>query len=143
MARLDLLYHATELTATQHVTGLQTSGFLEVDSTKKGTDLRDTLVTPEHCEQVIFHPTKSASNWWYVIEEVAKVRVEAGSLHHLGSGGWASFEADFWSMIGCDPTPYEREYASKKGLNALMDILSSRGGMNPIDMLLGRDETFD
>ncbi|KAI5083032.1 hypothetical protein GOP47_0002775, partial [Adiantum capillus-veneris] len=34
-----------------------------------------------------------------------------------------------WSMTGRDPTPYEREYAGRKGLNALMDILSSRGGM--------------
>ncbi|KAI5080771.1 hypothetical protein GOP47_0003954 [Adiantum capillus-veneris] len=73
----------------------------------------------------------------------ARARVEAGSSHHLGSGGWASFEADFWSMTGRDPTPYEREYAGRKGLNALMDILSSRGGMNPTDMPLGRDETSD
>ncbi|KAI5066255.1 hypothetical protein GOP47_0018879 [Adiantum capillus-veneris] len=68
---------------------------------------------------------------------------EARSSHHLGSGGWTSFEADFWSMTGRDPTPYEHEYAGRKGLNALMDILSSRGGMNPTDTPLGRDETSD
>ncbi|KAI5062857.1 hypothetical protein GOP47_0021404 [Adiantum capillus-veneris] len=68
---------------------------------------------------------------WKQQKDAATARVEAGSSHHLGSGGWASFEADFWSMTGRGPTPYEREYAGRKGLNALMDILTSRGGMNP------------
>ncbi|KAI5068112.1 hypothetical protein GOP47_0016457 [Adiantum capillus-veneris] len=76
-------------------------------------------------------------------QDAARARVEARSSHHLGSGGWASSEADFWSMTGRDPTPYEREYAGRKGLNVLMDILSSRGGMNPTDTPLGRDETSD
>ncbi|KAI5066576.1 hypothetical protein GOP47_0019200 [Adiantum capillus-veneris] len=78
---------------------------------------------------------------WKQQKDAARARVKAGSSHHLGSGGWASFQADFWSMTGRDPTPYEREYAGKKGLNALMDILSSRGGMNLTDTPLGRDET--
>ncbi|KAI5076629.1 hypothetical protein GOP47_0008694 [Adiantum capillus-veneris] len=80
---------------------------------------------------------------WKQQKEVAKARVEAGSSHHLGNGRWTSFEANFWSMTGRDPKPYEREYASKKGLNALMDILSSHGGMNPTDTPLGRDEMSD
>ncbi|MCO5614243.1 hypothetical protein L7F22_068523 [Adiantum nelumboides] len=46
-----------------------------------------------------------------------------------------------WSMTGRDPTPYEREYVGRKGLNALMDIFTSCGGMNPTDTPLGRDET--
>ncbi|KAI5065731.1 hypothetical protein GOP47_0020426 [Adiantum capillus-veneris] len=66
---------------------------------------------------------------WKQQKEAARAQVEAGSSDHLGSDGWTSFEADFWSMTGRDPTLYEREYAGRKGLNALMDILSSRGGM--------------
>lgn len=30
------------------------SGFMEVDSSKKWSDLRDTFVLPEHCEQVCY-----------------------------------------------------------------------------------------
>ncbi|KAI5082174.1 hypothetical protein GOP47_0001917 [Adiantum capillus-veneris] len=48
-----------------------------------------------------------------------------------------------WLMTGRDPTPYECKYAGKKGLNALMDILSSHGRMNPTDTSLGHDETSD
>ncbi|MCO5552131.1 hypothetical protein L7F22_005641 [Adiantum nelumboides] len=44
------------------------SGFIEVDSTKPWSDLRDTFVLPEHCEQVIFYPKPSDERWWYVIE---------------------------------------------------------------------------
>ncbi|KAI5070906.1 hypothetical protein GOP47_0013157 [Adiantum capillus-veneris] len=44
---------------------------------------------------------------------------------------------------GRDSTPYEREYADMKGLNALMEILSSHDSMNPTDTPLGRDETYD
>ncbi|MCO5587597.1 hypothetical protein L7F22_041546 [Adiantum nelumboides] len=44
------------------------SGFIEVDSTKPWSDLRDTFVLPEHCEQVIFYPKPSDERWWYVIK---------------------------------------------------------------------------
>ncbi|MCO5583655.1 hypothetical protein L7F22_037568 [Adiantum nelumboides] len=44
------------------------SGFIEVDSTKPWSDLRDTFVLSEHCEQVIFYPKPSDERWWYVIE---------------------------------------------------------------------------
>ncbi|MCO5609713.1 hypothetical protein L7F22_063945 [Adiantum nelumboides] len=44
------------------------SGFIKVDSTKPWSDLRDTFVLPEHCEQVIFYPKPSDERWWYVIE---------------------------------------------------------------------------
>ncbi|MCO5566427.1 hypothetical protein L7F22_020104 [Adiantum nelumboides] len=44
------------------------SGFIEVDSTKPWSDLWDTFVLPEHCEQVIFYPKPSDERWWYVIE---------------------------------------------------------------------------
>lgn len=32
---------------------------------------------------------------WHQQREAARARVEAGSSHHLGSGGWATFEEDF------------------------------------------------
>ncbi|MCO5574600.1 hypothetical protein L7F22_028388 [Adiantum nelumboides] len=134
------------------------SGFIEVDSTKPWSDLRDTFVLPEHCKQVIFYPKPSDERWWYVIEVAPRVptpgdrfgreymllreylkhrrddarratqrpdwldreewrqireervmapdrweqqrrasraRIDAGSSHHLGSGGWGSFDEDF------------------------------------------------
>ncbi|MCO5595250.1 hypothetical protein L7F22_049290 [Adiantum nelumboides] len=48
-----------------------------------------------------------------------------------------------WSMTRRDPTPYEHEYADKKGLHVVMDILTSCGGMNSIDTPLEKDETSD
>ncbi|KAI5070095.1 hypothetical protein GOP47_0014438 [Adiantum capillus-veneris] len=94
----------------------------------------------EECKKK--HAHKNLDKWKQQ-KKAARARVEAGSSHHLRSGGWASFEANFWLMAGRDPTPYEREYAGRKGLNALMDILSSRDGMNSTDTPLGRDETSD
>ncbi|MCO5602467.1 hypothetical protein L7F22_056599 [Adiantum nelumboides] len=44
------------------------SRFIEVDSTKPWSDLRDTFVLPEHCKQVIFYPKPSDERWWYVIK---------------------------------------------------------------------------
>ncbi|MCO5560224.1 hypothetical protein L7F22_013835 [Adiantum nelumboides] len=44
------------------------SRFIEVNSTKPWSDLRDNFVLPEHCEQVIFYPKPSDERWWYVIE---------------------------------------------------------------------------
>ncbi|KAI5078321.1 hypothetical protein GOP47_0005992, partial [Adiantum capillus-veneris] len=73
---------------------------------------------------------------WCLANSRTHVLVEyqvANKIHRWGE----------WSMTGRDPTPYEREYAGRKGLNALMDILSSRSGMNPTDTPLGRDETSD
>ncbi|KAI5071922.1 hypothetical protein GOP47_0014173 [Adiantum capillus-veneris] len=36
---------------------------------------------------------------WKQQKDAARARVEAGSSHHLGSGEWASFEADFVSFF--------------------------------------------
>ncbi|MCO5604782.1 hypothetical protein L7F22_058953 [Adiantum nelumboides] len=58
------------------------SGFIEVDSTKPWSDLRDTFVLPEHCEQVIFYPKPFDERWWYVIE----VAPRGTMSDHNGSG---------------------------------------------------------
>ncbi|KAI5058577.1 hypothetical protein GOP47_0026747 [Adiantum capillus-veneris] len=67
----------------------------------------------------------------------------SSTSHRRKSGQLFRKSTNQWSMTGRDPTPYEREYVGRKGLNGLMDILSSHGGMNLIDTPLGRDETSD
>ncbi|MCO5562029.1 hypothetical protein L7F22_015655, partial [Adiantum nelumboides] len=81
------------------------------------------------CSQVFRHHI--LNTWSEVLSEL-KDRV-INMLHDkfLVSSRDESFNEDLmkWSMKKRDPTPYEHEYVSKKGLHALMDILTFRDGM--------------
>ncbi|MCO5555318.1 hypothetical protein L7F22_008864 [Adiantum nelumboides] len=65
---------------------------------------------------------------WEQQRRAARARIDAGSLHHLGSGGWGSFDEDFQGTTCRAASRLERSLGAQHGLAWVIELLDRRGG---------------
>ncbi|MCO5558027.1 hypothetical protein L7F22_011602 [Adiantum nelumboides] len=122
------------------------SGFIEVYSTKPWSDLRDTFVLLEHCEQVIFYPKPSDERWWYVIEVAPRGARIYENYNLITVADAEPIETEVAELPDIDMTmpeddvePIEIEVAEmpKDDIVDLNDIDFSLGGELTVDLEVG------
>ncbi|MCO5587452.1 hypothetical protein L7F22_041401 [Adiantum nelumboides] len=85
----------------------------------------------------------TAPDRWEQQRRAAWARINAGSSHHLGSGGWGSFDEDFQGTIGRAASWLERSLGAQHGLAWVIELLDRRGGESPYTEPLTRVELPD
>ncbi|MCO5604269.1 hypothetical protein L7F22_058434 [Adiantum nelumboides] len=80
---------------------------------------------------------------WEQQRRAARARIDAGSLHHLGSGGWGSFDEDFQGTTGRAASRLERSLGAQHRLAWVIELLDRRGGESPYMEPLTRAELPD
>ncbi|MCO5546920.1 hypothetical protein L7F22_000359 [Adiantum nelumboides] len=80
---------------------------------------------------------------WEQQRRAARARIDAGSSHHLGSGGWDSFDEDFQGTTGRAASRLERSLGAQHGLAWVIELLDRRGGESPYTEPLTRAELSD
>ncbi|MCO5580136.1 hypothetical protein L7F22_034003 [Adiantum nelumboides] len=85
----------------------------------------------------------TAPDRWEQQRRVARARIDAGSLQHLGSGGWGSFDEDFQVTTGRAASMLERSLGAQHGLAWVIELLDRRGGESPYTEPLTRTELPD
>ncbi|MCO5610018.1 hypothetical protein L7F22_064253 [Adiantum nelumboides] len=85
----------------------------------------------------------TAPDRWKQQRRAARARIDAGSLHHLGSGGWDSFDEDFQGTTGRAASRLERSLGAQHGLAWMIELLDRRGGEFPYTEPLTRAELPD
>ncbi|MCO5579664.1 hypothetical protein L7F22_033521 [Adiantum nelumboides] len=85
----------------------------------------------------------TAPDRWEQQKRTARARIDAGSSHHLGSGGWGSFDEDFQGTTGRAASRLERSLGAQHGLAWVIELLDRRGGESPYTEPLTRAELPD
>ncbi|MCO5592716.1 hypothetical protein L7F22_046719 [Adiantum nelumboides] len=68
----------------------------------------------------------TALDRWEQHRRAARARIDAGSSHHLGSGGWGSFDEDFQGTTGRAASRLERSLGAQHGLAWVIELLDRR-----------------
>ncbi|MCO5602468.1 hypothetical protein L7F22_056600 [Adiantum nelumboides] len=85
----------------------------------------------------------TAPDRWEQQRRAARARIDAGSSHHLGSGGWGSFDEDFQGTTSRAASRLERSLGAQHGLAWVIELLDRRGGESPYTEPLTRAELPD
>ncbi|MCO5548409.1 hypothetical protein L7F22_001865 [Adiantum nelumboides] len=85
----------------------------------------------------------TAPDRWEQQRRTARARIDAGSSHHLGSGGWDSFDEDFQGTTGRAASRLERSLGAQHGLAWMIELLDRRGEESPYTEPLTRAELSD
>ncbi|MCO5563619.1 hypothetical protein L7F22_017266 [Adiantum nelumboides] len=85
----------------------------------------------------------TAPDRWEQQRKAAWARIDAGSSHHLGSGGWDNFDEDFQGTTGRAVSRLERSLGAQHGLTWVIELLDRRGGESPYTEPLTRAELPD
>ncbi|MCO5601965.1 hypothetical protein L7F22_056092 [Adiantum nelumboides] len=85
----------------------------------------------------------TAPDRWEQQRRAARARIDAGSSHHLGSGGWGNFDEDFQGTTGRAASRLERSLGVQHGLAWVIELLDRRGGESPYTEPLTRAELPD
>ncbi|MCO5598267.1 hypothetical protein L7F22_052359 [Adiantum nelumboides] len=73
----------------------------------------------------------TAPDRWEQQRRAARARIDAGSSHHLRSGGWGSFDEDFQGTTGRASSRLERSLGAQHRLAWVIELLDHRGGESP------------
>ncbi|MCO5589231.1 hypothetical protein L7F22_043197 [Adiantum nelumboides] len=99
------------------------------DDARRATQRPDWLDTEEWRQ--IREERVTAPDRWEQQRRAARARIDAGSSHHLGSGGWGSFDEDFQGTTGRAASRLERSLGAQHGLAWVIELLDRRGGESP------------
>ncbi|MCO5604765.1 hypothetical protein L7F22_058935 [Adiantum nelumboides] len=111
------------------------------DDARRATQRPDWLDREEWRQIREEHVT--APDRWEQQRRAARARIDAGSLHHLGSGGWGSFDEDFQGTTGRAASRLERSLGAQHGLAWVIELLDRRRGESPYTEPLTRAELPD